>query len=146
MKVSSTGSVSPAAKKKVSKSKASEGPGFASHLKNVENGSGDIAQVNELNGLNAVGSILAAQEVDSADDGQQKSRKKAQEYGENILNQLDEIKKDLLFGSIPKDRLASLAHSLRMKKGDIDDPALIKIIDDIELRASVELAKYTRKL
>ena len=62
------------------------------------------------------------------------------------MNQLDEIKKDLLIGGIPKERLANLAQSLRMKKQETDDPALISIINDIELRASVELAKYTRNI
>jgi hypothetical protein len=33
-----------------------------------------------------------------------------------------------------------------MKKSATNDPGLISIIDDIELRAAVELAKYTRNL
>jgi len=145
MKVSGTRPVSQASKKKASKLKASQGPAFSSHLKNVKNKSKDISQIGELSGVTAVGSILAAQEVETADDGQQKSRRKLQEYGEDILDQLEEIKKDLVIGGIPKGHLANLAQSLRMKKSKIDDPVLIKIIDDIELRASVELAKYTQK-
>ena len=146
MKVSRTRSVTPVSKKKVSKTKASDGPAFVSHLKNEKNESEDVSRVNDLGSINPVGSILTVQEVDELDDGQQKGRRRLRKHGEDILNQLDEIKKDLLIGGIPKERLANLAQSLRMKKQETDDPALISIINDIELRASVELAKYTRNI
>lgn len=146
MKVSRTRSVTPVSKKKVSKTRASDGPAFVSHLKNEKNELEDVSRVNELGNINPVGSILAVQEVDELDDGQQKGRRKLRKHGEDILNQLDEIKKDLLIGGIPKERLANLAQSLRIKKQETDDPVLISIINDIELRASVELAKYTRNI
>jgi hypothetical protein len=69
-----------------------------------------------------------------------------QKYGEDILDRLDEIQRDLLVGAISKDRLTSLAQTLRRKKSAIDDPSLLRIIKDIELRAEIELAKYTRSL
>jgi hypothetical protein len=143
MKVSGIRTVSPASTKKVGKTKASGGPAFASHLQDVKDEPEGPTQVSEVSGVTAVGSILAAQEV--GDDNGQKSRQKLKKYGEDILDRLDEIKQDLLIGVISKDRLANLAQTLRMKKSATDDPALLSIIDDIELRAAVELAKYTRK-
>ena len=143
MKVSGTRTVSPASTKKVGKTKASGGPAFASHLQDAKDEPDGLAQVSEVSGVTAVGSILAAQEV--GDDDGQKARQQQQKYGEDILGRLDEIKQDLLIGAISTDHLANLAQTLRMKKSATDDPALISIIDEIELRAAVELAKYTRK-
>tara|TARA_B100000959_G_scaffold129145_1_gene135464 strand:+ start:344 stop:499 length:156 start_codon:yes stop_codon:yes gene_type:complete len=51
-----------------------------------------------------------------------------------------------LIGAIPKDRLTNLTQTLRAKKSCVDDPALLKIISDIELHAEVELAKYIQKI
>ena len=147
MKISETRSVSPASKKKVGKTKSEQSPAFASHLKDVKaepEGVAKISDVSDVSSVTAVGSILTVQEV--KDDEGLTSRKQLKKYGEDILERLDEIKQDLLTGDISKDLLRNLAQTLRMKKSKTDDPGLISIIDDIELRAAVELAKYTRKV
>jgi len=145
MKISETRTVSPASTKKVGKTKAKQGPAFANHLKNVKDEPEGLAQVSEVSGVTAVGSILAAQEIDDDGDGL-KSRQQLRKYGEDILERLDEIKQNLLIGGMSRDILANLAQTLRMKKSATNDPGLISIINDIELRAAVELAKYTRNL
>jgi hypothetical protein len=144
MKVSKTRTASTTSTKKARKSAPTDGAAFANHLSGVKESPGDLAPADEVSGVTAVGSILAAQEVD--EDNGQKSRQVMQKYGADILDRLDEIQRDLLVGAIPKDRLTNLAQTLRAKKAGIDDPALLRIIDEIELRAEVELAKYTRKI
>ena len=144
MKISETRTVLPASTKKAGKTKAKLGPAFASHLKDVKDDPEGLAQVSEVSGVTAVGSILAAQEID--DDDGLKSRQQLRKYGEDILERLDEIKQGLLVGGISKDILTNLAQTLRMKKNATNDPGLVSIINDIELRAAVELAKYTRNL
>jgi hypothetical protein len=47
----------------------------------------------------------------------------------------------LLLGTIPASRLESLAQQIRAKREQVSDPRLDQILDDIELRAAVELAK-----
>jgi hypothetical protein len=143
MKISETRTVSPASRKKVGKTKSGQAPAFASHLKDVKGETESITQISEVGNVTAVGSILTVQEVEH-DEGLT-SRRQLKKYGEDILDRLDEIKQDLLTGDISKDRLTNLAQTLRMKKSTTDDPELISIINDIELRAAVELAKYTRK-
>ena len=144
MKVSRTSTVSPASKKKIAKTKSSGDPAFVRHLQDVKGEADSVSQISDVGGITTVGSILAAQEVDN--DGAQRARQQLEKYGEDILDRLDEIKQDLLIGAISRERLANLAQALRMKKSTTNDPALISIIDDIELRAAVELAKYTRIL
>ena len=144
MKVSKTRTTSTSQTKKTRKVVASDAPAFATHLEKTKKTSEGVSSVGEIGGVAAVGSILAAQEV--GDDDGEKARQQMQKYGADVLDRLDEIQRDLLVGAIPKDRLTNLAQTLRAKKSSVDDPALLQIINDIELRAEVELAKFTRKI
>jgi len=51
----------------------------------------------------------------------------------------------LLAGSVPKDRLIQLAQMVRARRDTVSDPRLATILDEIELRAEVELAKLSRR-
>lgn len=90
--------------------------------------------------LTAVDSLLALQEVGRRNG----SRARAVKQGHDILDRLDEIRHALLMGTISRQRLATIAQLVRTRREEIDDPALIEIMDDIELRAEVELAKLSR--
>ena len=57
------------------------------------------------------------------------------------MSGLDDIRQGLLLGAVPKDKLNILVHAVREKREALDDPRLNTILDEIELRASVELAK-----
>ena len=92
--------------------------------------------------VGAMKSILAVQEVPDATDG--RSKGVLLRYGDELLESLDEIRLAILSGTISKDRLAGLAQRLREKRQTCDDPRLNDIIDEIELRAEVEVAKLTR--
>ncbi|MBM3507080.1 MAG: hypothetical protein FJX64_05030 [Alphaproteobacteria bacterium] len=61
--------------------------------------------------------------------------------GFDLLDRLDEIRMGLLMGAIPKDRLGNLVRLVRARRDGVMDPKLTAILDDIELRAMVELAK-----
>ena len=90
----------------------------------------------------AVGSVLPAQEVASA--GDESSRARTQRYGEDILERLDELHLAILTGSVPAERVVRLAQMLRANRRLTDDPRLRSIVEEIELRAEVEIAKLTR--
>ena len=62
-----------------------------------------------------------------------------------MLDQLEDLRRDLLLGAIEKEKLSSLAQRMRAHRRQTDDPRLNEIIDEIELRAEVEIAKLTRK-
>ncbi|MEX0815276.1 MAG: flagellar assembly protein FliX [Dongiaceae bacterium] len=49
----------------------------------------------------------------------------------------------LLAGAIPLAGLEDLARVLRAHRGDVDDPRLADLLDHIDLRAAVELAKLS---
>lgn len=90
-----------------------------------------------------VDALIALQEVDSATDGNRKAVVRA----EAMLDVLDDIKLSLLVGGVPKqklDQLLKLVEQRRDSKTSFQDPRLAQVLDEIELRARVELAKYER--
>ena len=84
-----------------------------------------------------VDALLAAQELPDA----LSERRKARARGETILQRLDAIRLGLLAGSIPASQLNELARVVRDHREQVMDPQLREILDEIELRAEVELAK-----
>ena len=101
----------------------------------------------QVSGVLNVGGILAAQ---TADEGtgtpDYNERKRRAQRGADILDRLEDIRRGLLLGSIPKDQLANLAHSMREKRERGADPVISRLLDEIELRAEVELAKLSRRM
>jgi hypothetical protein len=64
--------------------------------------------------------------------------------GTNILQHLDRIRLGLLAGGIPRQTLLRLAAELNATRSETADPRLRAILDEIDLRARVEIAKYDR--
>jgi len=94
-------------------------------------------------GFTDMTTVLALQEAPDATT-RSRARKRAQERGSMMLDQLEEIRMGLLLGSVPMAKLEQLAQLVRAKREQIDDPKLLAILDEIELRAAVELAKLSR--
>lgn len=120
---------------------AGKGGEFAAELKDAMAATEPGAAV-ESPPVTAADSLLAVQEVPDAASGQK--RRETRQYGQFLLDRLDDVQLALLTGSMPKDRLAELAQAIRRKRRRSDDPRLNEILDEIELRAEVEIAKLTR--
>jgi len=141
MKVSKVDSGKKTASASRKKTEAGKGSEFAEHLK-------DAAALSEMTGMteagtvNAVDAILSVQETPDSMDG--RSRGLGIQYGGEVLDHLEELRRDLLLGTVPKDKLGDLARKMRTQKRLSDDPRLNEILDEIELRAEVEIAKLTR--
>ena len=86
-----------------------------------------------------IDAILALQ----AAEGPLSKRKKAVRRGASLLDDLDEIKTDLLIGRIDAGRLDRMA-ALLTEARERSLPGLDALLDDIELRVRVELAKFGR--
>jgi hypothetical protein len=144
MKISNVGSTKSASATTRKRKTASTGEGdFASALFEASETPAAGAPV-EMHAVGTVESILSVQEVPDAPD--ERSRGLARQYGDDILDRLESLRRDVLLGAISKDQLADLAHALRARQGRTDDPRLKAIIDEIELRAKVEIAKLTRTI
>ncbi len=71
------------------------------------------------------------------------AKKKAIRRGNALLDTLETIKADLLLGQVSEGRLNQLMVLIGQARGG-KLPGLDGILDDIELRARVELAKFGR--
>jgi hypothetical protein len=85
----------------------------------------------------SVGAILALQATDDATTG----RKRAVQRATDMLAELEEIRRALILGDLPAQRLQAIAGRLAKKETAQLDPMLQQILQDIELRVAVELAK-----
>ncbi|MBO6673983.1 MAG: flagellar assembly protein FliX [Rhizobiales bacterium] len=87
-------------------------------------------------GVQSLDAILALQSVDNAEDRE----RRAVRHGHDLLDQLEALRADLLAGQISPQRVGALLSLIRAKQA-AEDPKLAALIDDIALRARVELAK-----
>lgn len=87
--------------------------------------------------------ILFAQAIDG--DEARKSKKQAVVRGNDILDSLNELKVGLLTGTLSGKRITRLKNLIDQQRGMVDDPRLLQILDEIDLRAAVELAKMERE-
>jgi hypothetical protein len=85
--------------------------------------------------VTSLDSLLALQEVEERDARPFKR-------GEETLDLLDDIRHGLLMGGIPVAKLKALTSLIKSERGQVSDPQLAAILDEIDLRAQVELAKY----
>ena len=85
----------------------------------------------------AVETILTLQGFDDGGDG----RSKGMAFGQNLLDMLDQVRDGLLAGAIPRATLSRLATAVSRKQDGFVDPKLQSVLDEIDLRARVELAK-----
>jgi len=131
------GSSEPARRKKAS---GGHGAEFAETLREAAaRSASDVAQAPAAQGVSAA--FLAQQADDATEEG---GRGAAKRYADDILDRLEELRLALLAGRIPEDRLAEIARILRARRQTSSDPELNAIIEEIELRAEVEIAKLTR--
>jgi hypothetical protein len=87
--------------------------------------------------LTAVETILTLQSIDDSTSGPAKGAA----HGEKLLELLDDVRDGLLSGGIPRSTLNRLANAVSRRHESFCDPKLQGVLDEIELRARVELAK-----
>lgn len=111
--------------------------GFSKHLEGPEDVEG-AAATGAASGIGAVEGVIGAQEVDDALARAAKGKLRA----EDILERLDEVRLGILTGVLSRDKLRQLAHIVNLRRPEVTDPKLGAILDEIDLRAQVELAKF----
>ncbi len=123
----------------VKRTGATSGPGFADALAAAEGveGASAVESTGSIGALTSMGGLLGAQEVDE----REARRQKAQKRGRLTLDVLSSLRDALLMGSVPYTTLRSLEKLVAAEREQIDDPALLSIVNEIEVRAAVELAK-----
>ena len=90
-----------------------------------------------IGAIEAPSSLLSLQEVGS-DSG---SRQQSMQQGKNSLDILDELRRDMLLGEDNSYTLQRMREQQARLNNQIHDPQMQSVIDDIDLRLAVEIAK-----
>jgi hypothetical protein len=113
--------------------------GAAGRSFSVETGAGPQQAMAASAGLQvaALDALLAMQEAGEPLTG----KRRAVRRGNDMLDLLDDIKLGLLSGAVPRQTLRRLTQLVAERRDDFHEPGLQSVIDEIDLRAQVELAK-----
>jgi len=120
--------------KRTAKSGGASGSSFAKTLDETS----EAGAPHGVSGTGSVSGILGVQEVDDALAHASRGKLRAQD----ILDRLEDLRLELLTGAISREKLLQLTRIVSARRGQITDPRLAEILDEIDLRAQVELAKH----
>src|SRR4051812_24749247 len=113
------------------------GDGFRVIAPEQAGGAGQAASVSATQSVMGVGPLMPLQDVGGPMEGKRRAVRRAG----RILDVLDEIKVALLDGGLSGAELDRLRRAVRDERGATEDPRLEAVLDEIELRAAVEMAK-----
>lgn len=120
--------------------KSSGGESFSSYLSQsmgIKN-----QQVAGASSISVTDAIFATQMVSNEEE--KEIRKKLIKRGAFLIEKLEEIRNALLLGYIDKDELINISRMVKERQVESNDQKLQEILDEIELRVEVELAKLVR--
>jgi hypothetical protein len=131
----------PSGIKGASKTGAKKGAGGASFGSLIDEtpGAGGTSSAGGVMGVSSIEALLSLQE---AGDGTHGGNKRAKERASALLDELDKLRIGLLTGEIPESALNRLSHTLKIQRDNVMDPLMNEILDEIDLRVQVELAKH----
>lgn len=125
--------------KRKSSSGGSSSVDFESYLHDAD----DADAPHQANAAGGANSFLFLQEISD----EEVRRQKALQQGKQAIHALEQLHRDLLLGHVPESTLLRLESMVKRQREQFTDPRLQALLDEIELRAAVELAKleYARR-
>lgn len=111
--------------------------GFSLPAVSTASAAQDIARSVGVGGVSSVDALIALQDV----GGPLERRRRAMGRAGRILDVLDEVKIALIDGAVSGRDLDRLMRAVREERMATDDTALEGVLNEIETRAAVELAK-----
>ncbi len=141
MKVSGPGRTTGPSKVKGPSKKGGDGESFSDM---VTSGPQESAATTTSQSIAKVDSLLAVQATE--DPTARAAKKRMKNLAGSILNELDKIRMAMLNGSLTVGHMVDIADVVASHREKIADPALTSIMDEIDLRAQVELAKMRMAL
>jgi len=100
-------------------------------------GASGVARTSGVVGVAGIEALLALQDV----GGPLERRKRAVGRAGRILDVLDEVKIALIDGDLSAASLDRLVRAVREERANTDDSGLEGVLNEIETRAAVEIAK-----
>lgn len=137
MRITGPSKSTPSERKKSAKSSSGSGEAFSSAL----DGAGDAKAAASTRPSGPVASVDALLALQTAPEDGGDARSQGMARGHGMLDLLEEVRRGIVLGAIPKEKLRRLADLARSQREGFADPHLGGLLDEIELRAEVELAK-----
>lgn len=91
-----------------------------------------------------VDALLAVQGAESATE--KKARRKMRERGDKVLKQLDLLRMGLLTGNLTLGQVIDVADVVASHREKISDPQMTAVLDEIDMRAQIEIAKARKAM
>ncbi len=91
-----------------------------------------------------VDSLLAVQGVGSATD--RAAKRRMHDRGEKVIRQLDHLRLGILTGNLTLGQVIDIADVVASHRESINDPKMTAVLDEIDLRAQIEIAKMRKGL
>lgn len=124
------------------KDKVSSGDGSFGRM--VSGGAGEARSAAASQSIASVDVLLAAQGAD--DPAQRAARRRMRQRADNILSELEKIRIALLAGSLTVGHVIDVADVVSAHREKIVDPQLSALLDEVDLRAQIELAKMRKSM
>lgn len=121
---------------KAKKTDSTGGSSFAEFL----TGAGDVEASSAPTGVAGVSMYVALQAAEHATEHE--NRRRAIDHASDLLDDLEDLRVGLLLGSYTKNQLLQLSNRVRRQRLLVSDAKIMTLLDEIALRAAVELAKY----
>jgi Class II flagellar assembly regulator len=135
MRIDPNRPILPASPRRDGKSGSASGAGFSSAV----SGESPVSGATASRPLLPVDGLFQLQEVPDA----VAQRRRAVQRGSTLLDRLDDLRLALLGGSLTPGQIGELQRVVTSERALADDPRLLAVLDEIDLRAKVELAKFT---
>lgn len=135
MKVSGTGGLAPPTGPRPAR--AGDGSGFRIGGASSAASTAPATSVSGPSGVVGIQALIALQDIETATERRRRSVGRAG----RLLDELDRIKIAMLGDELSGAQLEALSRAVREQRAATDDPKLEGVLDEIETRAAVELAK-----
>ena len=91
-----------------------------------------------------VDALLAVQSTESATE--RGAKRRMRERGEKVLRQLDHLRLAILTGNLTLGEVLDVADVVASHRETVSDPGMTAVLDEIDLRAQIEIAKMSKGL
>ncbi len=91
-----------------------------------------------------VDALLSVQEAESPSE--KAAKRRMRQRAEDILTELDDLRMGLLTGTMTLGQVIDIADVVASHRERVMDPKLTAILDEIDLRAQIEIAKATKAM
>lgn len=114
---------------------------FSAMVAGAAQGTSNVASTHSIAKVDA---LLAVQGAESVTE--RAAKRRMHERGNKIIDQLDDLRMGVLSGTLTIGQVIDIADVVASHREKITDPELSSILDEIDLRAQIEIAKMRKAM